>query len=147
MERKVNNILINEVAQNIQMGDLEVYLHKKSLEIITILPEEIMDEMEDEMEDETWKEDFNKVNENPSDYIHFSKMNTREAFQIMEDFVEEVVSDKNMENIILHALSQSKPFRRFKDIVEVSNYREKWFAFQQSRYEDYVRAIIEEEID
>ena len=68
----------------------------------------------------------------------FEKMDSRESFRVMENFVD-LVEDTELKNKLDLGLSLSKPFRNFKDIIDSeSEYREKWFQFKKQKYIEYV---------
>jgi len=68
-------------------------------------------------------------------------MDTREAFRVMADFIDEIEDSKFQEDLI-KILSLRSPFANFKAEVETSEYRELWFSFRTKKYEDYVRDIL-----
>jgi hypothetical protein len=64
-------------------------------------------------DEEPWEKDLKELEANWEDYLEFDNMSSRESFEIMADFAE------NIENSILHnklinALNKLKPFRNFK---------------------------------
>ena len=68
----------------------------------------------------------------------FEKMDSRESYRVMENFVD-LVEDTELKNKLDLGLSLSKPFRNFKDIIDSeSEYREKWFQFKKQKYIEYV---------
>ncbi len=62
---------------------------------------------------------------------------SRESFRIMEQFVGQV-DDKKLQDKLSNALGNRHPFANFRRLIDNSDYREKWFAFKQSRLEEYV---------
>ncbi|MFR9524548.1 MAG: UPF0158 family protein [Rikenellaceae bacterium] len=61
------------------------------------------------------------------------------SFGFMEQFVDEVIPEGSaLQDKLYRALSKSKPFRNFKNIVDCSDYREAWFAFKDERMVEYV---------
>ena len=93
---------------------------------------------------EGWQDKLDKVAAEPEAYFEITPMSSRESFQLMELFVEEVVTGP------LHArffriLSQPKAFRRFKDEVEHSEmYRQQWFAFRDQHTIDWLKEQLDE---
>lgn len=131
--------MLRELAQEIQGNDLNVWFNVKTQEIISIPDENHMDGME-----EDWAEELKKIEDNSDDFILIPPMSSRESFGIMEDFVEEVVKDAREKEVLYYCLSKNRPFRRFKDSVENSHYREIWFEFRDKQYEDYLRRMLED---
>ena len=57
----------------------------------------------------------------------------------MEDFTASIES-KELRDILINALNRNKPFRNFRNEVDYrEDVRQRWFAFKQQAYEDYVR--------
>ena len=64
----------------------------------------------------------------------------------MENFAEQVV-DQHLQNKLITALNNRKPFANFKMVVEGSEYREHWFQFRQQAYERHVWDLIQMDIE
>ena len=135
---KITSKQINEVAQELEAG-MKVYINKKSLEIKPIL------DWEDSYDDTgIWDEELKEIEENWSDFLVIEKMESREAFKIMEEFAE-AIDDKELSNELVKIISRKSPFANFKAEVESSPYRQNWFDFRLKKYEDYVREKLESE--
>ena len=134
---------IYDMAQYLQAG-ARVYYHKETGEILEY-PVGI-EEWYTEEEENPFQDVLDKVEANPEDYVEIEPMYSREAYRIMERFAKEMIDDPEIKILALDRLAGPKPFRRFRDLVEYSDYRESWFAFQQKAYEDYVRKILELEL-
>jgi hypothetical protein len=135
---KASSKQINEIAQELEAG-MKVYINKETLEIKSIL------DWEDSYSDtEIWDEDLKYIEENWSSYYIIEKMESWEAFRIMEEFAE-ALDDEEMSNELFKILGRKSPFANFKDEIESSPYRQNWFDFRLKRYEDYVRVQLEVE--
>ena len=77
--------------------------------------------------------------------ITVSPPNSNESFSFMEQFAENVDNEK-LQNRLIYALSHSKPFGNFKNIVENSSLREQWFAFRTQKLEMYVWDTLHSEL-
>ena len=118
---------------------MRVYINNETLEIKPIL------DWEDSYSDtDIWDEDLKYIEENWSSYRVIEKMESWEAFRIMEEFAE-AVGDEKLSNELLKILGRKSPFANFKAEVESSPYRQNWFDFRLKRYEDYVREQLEVE--
>jgi cobalamin biosynthesis Mg chelatase CobN len=96
-----------------------------------------------DVDTEAWEDDINEIEENFDKYFQFERMDSRESFQVMEDFVE-TVDDKRLREKLELGLSLSKPFRNFKDIIDDENeYRTRWFEFRDARNIEFVKEQIE----
>lgn len=123
------------MAQDLEAG-MKIFINKETLEYRTIL------DLDDLMDPEFWEEEMEKIENEWSNYAVIEKMNSSEAFKIMEDFVDEVKDLKLKENLI-KILNRKSPFANFKAEIESSNYREEWFAFRTKRHEDYVKGQLD----
>lgn len=125
------------------VGDLEtglnVYVHIETKEIKSIID---FDRFVD-ADPESWKDDIKEIEKNSDKYFQFEKMDSRESFRVMEEFLETVEDDELRKKLEL-GLSLSKPFRNFKDIIDDDfEYRNKWFAFKDARYIEFVKEQLE----
>ncbi|MCF6268544.1 MAG: UPF0158 family protein [Melioribacteraceae bacterium] len=125
---------IESIAGELECG-MNIYLHKKTLEIISILNFDTHYDADTEL----WEEDIKKVEENYDMYIKFENMDSKDSFQIMEDFTKNV-EDVELKKRLELGLSLSKPFRNFKDIIDCEDeYRNKWFKFKNEKYIEFVK--------
>jgi hypothetical protein len=129
---------IKSIAEELEAG-FKVYLNIETKEIKSILDFD----NNYEADTEQWEEDLKEIEENYDKYIEFEKMDSREAFQVMEDFVE-TVKDEELRKKLELSLSLSKPFRNFKDIIDDENEnRKNWFTFKSAKYIEYVKEQLE----
>jgi hypothetical protein len=64
------------------------------------------------------------------------------GFQIMEDFATSV-PELRLKARLFEALSQNKPFRRFKEVLHSHlELRDRWFAFHDKALADYATAWL-----
>ena len=133
---KITSKQINEIAQELEAG-MKVYINKDTLEIKSIL------DWEDSFGDsEPWDEEMAEIEENWASFLVIEKMESWEAFRVMEEFIEEV-EDERLSEDLAKILGRKSPFANFKAEVESSPYRQNWFDFRLKRYEDYVREQLE----
>ena len=126
---------IREIADSMDMGS-RFFIHKETAEIITY-PDELKCPGFDT---EPWEEEMNKVEENWPDYMEIDAMESHDAFSIMEDFVEEVLSPGPFKERLIRALNRPKPFRNFNyEIHDSKEYREVWFKFKLAKQMEWVQ--------
>ncbi len=129
---KISGKQIREISQDLQCG-LKTFINRETGEIKSILdPNEVYSEPE------TWEEELEKIENEWIDYSVIEKMESWEAFQIMEDFVEEI-NDKRLKEDIIKILNRKSPFANFKAEIESSSYRQNWFDFRDKKYEEYIK--------
>lgn len=123
---------IKEIAEQLDCGFC-CYYHKISGEIVSI------PDFEDRMDDieEFYGEDLAKIKKDKRNFIIINKPSSRESFEIMEDFIEEVKETK-LRNELINALNKKKPFSHFKFLIENSDHRLQWFDFKAKQLQQYV---------
>jgi hypothetical protein len=131
METTFQDEAIKSIAEDLQ-SDLKCYVNKKTKELVSIIP---LDQIDDEEICELERERY----ESHGDHlIELDKMPSRMAFQVMEEFVEQL-ADKRFQVRLMDTLERKKPFRNFRHQVDNSLYREDWFAYRDQRYFDWVK--------
>lgn len=132
---KLTPAQIREIAQELDTG-MTCYVHKQSLEI------ECIPDMDAPFFDlEPWEEIIDKIQGNRSDYFEFEGMDSHQAFQVMQDFADEL-PDQKFKDKLFKALSWRKPFANFKWLIDESDYRQNWFDFKQAAMEAWVHEQI-----
>ncbi len=138
---KINltNEQIKEIASELDIG-MNVYVNKVTKEIKSI----INFDHHIYAEEELWEDEINEIEKNFDSYIQFEPMDSRQAFRVMEEFVETLDNSEIRKKLEL-GLSLSKPFRNFKDILEnYLEYRDKWFSFKEKEYIEYVKEQLDD---
>ena len=134
---KLTSKQINEIAQELETG-MKVYLNKETLEFEAVL------DWDDMTDPEPWDEIIEKI-ENEWTYVMvFEKLKSRDGFQIMEDFVDEI-DDQRLKDDLIKILNRKSPFANFKDEIESSDYRQMWFDFRTMKHEEYVKRQLDDE--
>ena len=131
---ELTNEQIKSIAEELECG-MKVYVHKKTKELKSIIDFDENIYADEEM----WQEDIDEIEENIDNYIQFEKMDSRESFQVMEDFTD-IVTDEELKKKLELGLRLSKPFRNFKDIIDdEGENRQKWFEFKSEKYIEFVK--------
>ncbi|HEX8549388.1 MAG TPA: UPF0158 family protein [Cytophagaceae bacterium] len=129
-----------EIIGDLQVGN-RIFYNKKSGETKSLIDLDSYGEVIEEMVDE-WKE----VESNWHDYVEITNMDSTKAFELMEDFLEEV-DDVSFKSRLTDALNRRKPFANFKMEIENSaDYREKWFKFRDQKMKEFVLAQLDRKI-
>jgi len=137
MAIEIKTETLKEIAEYLDMGMLCFY-HKTNGELVYFPAELEFSGLEEE-----WAEETDKIEAAPDDYFEFEKMDSREAFKVMERFIGEI-SDIPTHNRFIDAISYKKPFANFNNLI--SNYpdlREKWFAYKDQSYIEFVKDQVE----
>ena len=124
---------IREIADALDCGMI-CFVNKNTLEIKSISdPNGLF------YENTLWEEELEEIEHQWGDYIKLEKMSSREAFQIMEDFLDEI-SNKGIRERLVYALNSNRPFKNFKYEVDYDEeVRQQWFQFKAHRYQEWVK--------
>jgi len=134
---KITKQQINDIAQSLEAG-MKVFINCQTLEYRSVLD---WDEM---MDPEFSVKEIEEIENEWTDYIIVQKMESFEAFKVMEDFCDDL-EDEHLKEDLLKILNRKSPFANFKIEIDSSDYREKWFSFRQRKYEEYVMRRLESE--
>ena len=94
---------------------------------------------------EFWQEELAKIHAEWSNYAVIEKMPSRLAFGMMEKFAASIENEE-IRDRLFYALNRNKPFKNFRNEVDYrEDIRQRWFAFKQGVYEDYVRQELEDD--
>jgi hypothetical protein len=134
---KLNAENIKTIAEDLQTG-MNIYINRETLEIRNVIN---LDDLYGDTE--FWEEELEKIEKEWTDYIVIEKLESREAFRIMELFAEEA-QDERFRSDLIKILQRRSPFANFKAEVESSEYRQQWFDFKTRQYIHYVKEQLEE---
>jgi hypothetical protein len=114
---------INEIAELLDCGEV-CFFHEPTGTL-----EHYPDPDNLYFEPEFWQETMDKVESDRSNYQRFEKMDSRQGFQVMEDFANSL-TDENFRTRLFEQLAQRKPFSKFKWAIDNSEHRQDWFDFK-----------------
>src|SRR5690554_7485553 len=137
MDNSRQNI-IKEIAQELDCGN-DCYYNPKTNELITI-PNfgEMLDE--DKFR-ESFRAELKKVKKNKTDIIKIEVLESFESFKIMEQFIDQI-SDVQLKSRLENIIQNKKPFQNFKNSIDNSDYRQKWFDFKKLELEKIVETQL-----
>jgi hypothetical protein len=121
---KLTDKQIKDIAENLGAG-LRCFYHKKTGELKTVLNLDSWMGADEEL----WEEDLKEIEDNWDDYVEFEAMESRDAFIVMNDFID-TVEDQDFQERLTQAINRRKPFRNFMDLIDSGDYRQKWFDFK-----------------
>jgi hypothetical protein len=131
--------IIKEIAQELDCGN-DCYFNPKTNELITIPNFGEMLE-EDEFRD-TFGAELEKVKNKKAEFIKIEVLESFESFKIMERFVSQI-RDKQLQTELENILERKKPFQNFKNRIDNSEFRQKWFEFKINELEKIVTNELE----
>lgn len=106
--------------------DLQYYLDLKTGDI----------KMESTLDDCADEDDAGERDWSADQYVYIPTLDSSQAYSNMETFVE-MVEDEELKGELCGALNQRKPFRHFKDVLEVNPEEQiRWFDFHNNFIRD-----------
>jgi hypothetical protein len=129
-QMKLSSEVLHKIAQELEAG-MKVYLNRKTMEYEPVL------DWDDIQDTGFWEKEARRIEKKWKDYIIITKMESGDAFRVMENFVNEV-DDLKLKDDLIKILNRKSPFANFKMEVESSSHRQKWFDFRTKSYEDYI---------
>ena len=134
---------IQEIADNLDIGQI-CFINTDTMEMETAISTKHWDETS--IAEEFNEEVYVKINQWKR-FIKIEPLESDEAFQIMEDFVEQFIPEDAFKHQVIHTLSNHKPFQNFKFIIESSPYRQEWFDFKLMKIKEHVIRLLKLKMD
>lgn len=136
---KIPDKVITDIAQSLTCG-MVCYLNPDTFEV-----EELLGDSYDTDDCQDLIDDVMEKTAKWPRCIKIEPLEPYESANMMKYFIEEIIfpSDKTLGAKLMTVMTERKPFRKFKDIVETSIYRQTWFQYRQEYIEEYVKSVIE----
>jgi hypothetical protein len=82
---------------------------------------------------------LDEIDEDPDNFAEFTKMELAQEHQMMENFTDHIVKEKNFQEELFNALSKPKAAVAFKFLIDSSGaYKDKWDEYRLMKYKDWV---------
>lgn len=94
---------IKEIAEQLDCG-FRAFIHKTTGQLLFVPDENNLTEIDLD----PWDEELEQLENNFTDYYEIDKWTSREAFEIMSEFADQV-SDNNLQSRLFDALRKNKP--------------------------------------
>ncbi len=89
--------------------------------------------------EEFYEEVLEELDNNFIFYWEVEQLSSRDSFEIMENFTNQLEETNQLKSKLIKALSNKKPFANFKFEIDTSSvYREKWFEFKAQSLKNWV---------
>jgi len=86
---------------------------------------------------------LDEIDENPENYVEFTKMESAQEHQMMQDFVDRKVKEKALAEDLVNVLSKPNPITGFKFVIEESKYKSEWLEYRKGKYTDWVKEQVD----
>ncbi|WP_291784661.1 UPF0158 family protein [Cecembia sp.] len=87
---------------------------------------------------------LDEIDEDPDNFAEFTRMEPAQEHQMMENFVERVVKERNFQDELFNALSKPKAATAFKFLIDSSGkYNERWSTYRLDKYKDWVKEQVD----
>jgi len=135
---KLTEEQINDISEDLKLG-FTVYINKDTGEMRSIYDMSNLTGVSD-----LWEDELSRIKKNWQNYIEIKGIEPWEVFEIMEDFIQEMVG-KNDKTELHKALKDKRSFAKFRTLVDGSDYKQSWLTFRKSRYIKYVKEKLQPE--
>ena len=124
---------IADIADQLDCGN-RCFINKKSGQIL-FTPDFDNNIYADQ---ELFTDEIEELEKNYGDYIVIDRPNSKESFDRMVNFIEQLGDDK-LKQQLTNALNKKKPFREFKFTIDNSGiHRQNWFDFKNTYLRQWV---------
>lgn len=86
---------------------------------------------------------LDELDADPENFAEFTKMESQQEYQLMQDFIDRQVKERNLAEELVHALTKPKALTAFKFLIDKSKYQAQWLAVRQMKYQDWVREQVD----
>lgn len=86
---------------------------------------------------------LDEIEDNPDNFAEFTKMEPAQEHQMMQDFVDRKIKEKNLAEDLVNALSKPKASTGFKFLIDESKYKNEWLEYRLSKYHDWVKEQVD----
>ncbi|MHA7131746.1 UPF0158 family protein [Algoriphagus namhaensis] len=83
------------------------------------------------------------VEDDPNNYAEFTKMESAQEHQMMQDFVDRYVNERSLAEDLVVALGKPKANTAFKFLIDGSKYQESWKEYRWGKYHDWVQEQVD----
>ena len=135
---KLTEEQINDISEDLKLG-FTVYINKDTGEMRSIYDMSNLTGVSD-----LWEDELSRIKKNWHNYLEINAIEPWEVFEIMEDFIQEIV-EKNDKPKLHMALKDKRSFATFRILVDGSDYKQSWITFRKSRYIRYVKEKLRSE--
>lgn len=86
---------------------------------------------------------LDEIEEDPDNYAEFTQMEPSQEHQMMQDFIDQRVKERNLAEELVSSLTKPKANTAFKFLIEDSKYMSDWKEFRKSKYHDWIKEQVD----
>ena len=86
---------------------------------------------------------LDEIEDQPENFAEFTKMEAAQEHQMMQDFIDRKVKERNLAEDLVNALSKPKAATGFKFLIDGSKYKEEWVDYRRGKYHDWVKEQVD----
>lgn len=132
---KLSENTVREIADWLQ-GGLECWVHKVEGTML-FLP----NRHDPYFDPDLWEEAFEDVHGREDEYLVFETMDSSHSYRIMQEFTHSLDAGK-LKCELETALGRTKPFKRFREALENSDFKESWYNYKFEAHMDWVKSQV-----
>ncbi|MCP4176675.1 MAG: hypothetical protein GY756_02820 [bacterium] len=141
----IKDKIISGISEEFEIGGFYIYLNKKNGKLAKLPKNDFLLSYTEKEITELYKKDIKEIEENKDDYIKIKEMPHKIAYDIMKEFVDEVIEDDNLKNRLTYALNKREPFEKFTYEIEYyEKYMNLWLEFKKRRLKEWIENQLDE---
>ena len=86
---------------------------------------------------------LDEIEENPDNYAEFTQMEPAQEHQMMQDFIDRRVKEKNLADDLVSSLTKPKANTAFNFLIDDSKYKSEWIEFRKEKYHDWIKEQVD----
>ena len=130
----LNDQQIKEIAEQLDIG-FRCFFNVKTREIVSV-----PDLLENpDYESEYFEDELEKLAFYADQFIEIEKPSSRDSFDVMLGFTDELTGYKELKEKLMNALEGKQPFSNFNFLIDHSGiYRQQWFDYKNDQLKKWV---------
>jgi hypothetical protein len=138
----MDDTMLREIAESLDAGYI-VFVHRRTFELLSYPDPAHWSEL-DALDE--WAAIKDRLDTEAADFVEISPPPSKESYQIMQDFAQQV-QDARLRERLFEALRSPKPFRHFRHMVEESEEADAWAEYRLARIKEYALERLAEAWD
>ncbi|MFC3416925.1 UPF0158 family protein [Algoriphagus hitonicola] len=86
---------------------------------------------------------LDEIDAEPDNFAEFTKMEQAQEHQIMQDFIDRKVKERNLAEELVNSLTKPKSMTAFKFLIDESKYKSEWNEYRKEKYRDWVKEQVD----